>query len=53
MKCKVLCEFIVEGKNKQEIEDYIRCEAGIDFYEKHIIIIPVQDNINADEEVAK
>ena len=35
---KVTCEYYVKAKDIEEVKDFVKEEAGLDFFEKHIIV---------------
>jgi hypothetical protein len=42
---KVSCEYYIKAKDIEEVENFVKDEAGLDFFEKHIIVEEEQEDI--------
>lgn len=47
---RVNCEYFIKANNITEAEEYVKEEAGLDYYEKHIIVDSI-DNITQEIDV--
>lgn len=45
---RVTCDYVIKAKNFKQAENYAKEEAGLIFFEKHLIVKPIEIPVDID-----